>query len=571
MISFQASLLRGIVPLVLLSAGAIYALDAWRESRVKEELSQRIVRRGAELVADRFDHVLSEARLGAQLLAASGPAGDLPTQVERIAATPVNAPPGREALAAAALANSRIVPYLRTRPNTGAAVVASGRGVSFLVQQVDSERLRNRIVNPAAWGRRALWLDLDALGRPVSSAWEDSDYDARVRPWYALEGVPEKEVRWTEPIVMASTGELGMTVSAWWTRDGVRWVGALDLLLLDVTRFTQERAVSQDGTLAAAFTSDWRVIGLPRSKRYATPEAQRAVLLNPVDRIGAPAMVESLRSVEPLELGQVKAVRLKAEGVPWWAGVVKYPVPGTTGFLIVVAVPDHNLLLGVADVHAAVLAATVAALALALALSSWLARSFARPIAALSEQSRRVERLEFGEVPVPASEVREIRELAEAHQRSLRAVESFSRYVPMGVVRELVRRGEVARIGGGTRNLTALFTDVAGFTAIAEGLGPAMSAYHMANYFELVIDAIEARHGTVDKFLGDGLFAFWGAPADVPDASRQAVESVLAIRDAIALREPEWLAHGLPALPTRFGLASGASIVGNFGATRRLA
>jgi hypothetical protein len=284
--------------------------------------------------------------------------------------------------------------------------------------------LRNRIVNPAAWGRRALWLDLDPLGRPVASAWEDSDYDARARPWYALKGVPEKEVRWTEPIVMASTGELGMTVSAWWTRDGVRWVGALDLLLLDVTRFTQERAVSQDGTLAAAFTSDWRVIGLPRSKRYATPEEQRAALLSPVDRIGSPAMVESLRSVEPIELGQVKAVRLQAEGVPWWAGVVKYPVPGTTGFLIVVAVPDHNLLLGVADVRAAVLAATVAALALALALSSWLARSFARPIAALSEQSRRVEKLEFGEVPVPASEVREIRELAEAHQRSLRAVES---------------------------------------------------------------------------------------------------------------------------------------------------
>src|SRR6185369_2125422 len=83
MISFQASLLRGIVPLVLVSAGAVYALDAWREFRIKQELSQRVVRRGAELVAERFDQVLSEARLGAQLLATGGPAGDLLSHVER--------------------------------------------------------------------------------------------------------------------------------------------------------------------------------------------------------------------------------------------------------------------------------------------------------------------------------------------------------------------------------------------------------------------------------------------------------------------------------------------------------
>jgi hypothetical protein len=97
MISFQASLLRGIVPLVLVSAGAVYVLDAWREFRIKQELSQRVVRRGAELVAERFDQVLSEARLGAQLLATGGPAGDLPNQVERIAATPLNATPRRDA------------------------------------------------------------------------------------------------------------------------------------------------------------------------------------------------------------------------------------------------------------------------------------------------------------------------------------------------------------------------------------------------------------------------------------------------------------------------------------------
>ena len=571
MTSFQASLLKGIVPLVLLSAGAVYALDAWREYRTKEELSQRIVRRGAELVAERFDHLLSEARLGASVLATGGPAGELTGLVERVAATPVNAPPTREALAAAAVANARIVSYLRNRPNTGSAILASERGVAYLVLQLGADRFRNRIVNREAWGARALWLELDALGRPVASAWEDSDYDPRLRPWFALAGVPENEIRWIEPTVMAATGELGMTVSAWWTRGAVRWVGALDVLLLDITRFTQKSAASADGALAAVFTADWRAVGLPRDERFATPEQQRAALLSPVDRIGSPALAASLRTVEPIELGQVKAVRLRAEDSAWWAGVVKYPVPGPKGFLIVVAVPDRNLLLGVADIHAALLAATIAALALAVAFSAWLARSVARPIAELSEQSRRLANLEFGEVAAPKTAVREIHELAEAQRRSMSALESFSRYVPMGVVRELVRRGEVARIGGGTRAVTALFTDVAGFTSIAERLGPGVSAFHLAGYFELLIEAIETRQGTVDKFLGDGLFAFWGAQAEVPDSSRKAVEVVLAIREAIARAEPDWRARGMPALPTRFGLASGPAIVGNMGAARRLA
>jgi adenylate cyclase len=569
--SFQASLLKGLVPLVLVTAGAVYALDAWREHRTKEELSQRIVRRGAELVAERFDQILSEARLGAGLLATSGPSGDLPGLVERIAATPVNTAPSRDALAAAALANSRIVAYLRNRPNAGAASVASERGVAFLVLQQEGDRFRNRIVNREAWGARALWLEADSQGRPVASTWEDSDYDARARPWFALTGVPANEPRWTEPMVMAATGELGMTASAWWMRDGIRWVGALDLLLLDVTRFTQHRATSADGALAAAFTSDWRAIGLPRDERFSTAQQQRAALLHPVDRLGSPALVAALRSVEPIDLGQVKAFRLEVGGVAWWTGVVRYPVPGTKGFLVVVAVPDRNLLLGIADIRAALLAATLAALALAVAISFWLARLFARPIAQLSAQSRRLEALDFGDIAVPPTAVREIHELAEAQQRALRAVESFSRYVPVGVVRELVRRGEVARIGGGTRPLVALFTDIAGFTAVAERLGPAISALHLAQYFEVLIEAIETRDGTVDKFMGDGVFAFWGAPAEVPDAARRAVEAVIAIREGIARREPEWLARGMPALPTRFGLDSGPSIVGNMGAQRRLA
>jgi phenylalanine-4-hydroxylase len=163
MTSFQASLLRGIVPLVLAERGAVYALDAWREFRTKEELSQRIVRRGAELVADRFDQVLSEARLGAQLLATSGPAGDLPSLIERSRrhARQRTTGPRRARRRGVGELADRLLPaqppqYRRLRSSHPNSALPSSCARS------GPEGLRNRIVNPAAWGGRALWLELDA-------------------------------------------------------------------------------------------------------------------------------------------------------------------------------------------------------------------------------------------------------------------------------------------------------------------------------------------------------------------------------------------------------------------------
>jgi adenylate cyclase len=142
--------------------------------------------------------------------------------------------------------------------------------------------------------------------------------------------------------------------------------------------------------------------------------------------------------------------------------------------------------------------------------------------------------------------------------------------VPLEIVKELMAKGEVARIGGHTETLTVLFTDIAGFTNISEAMSPEALTNHLAGYFQAMIDALHHHGATVDKIVGDAIVAFWGAPTPMPDQADRALKAVLECQDTLETLNQTWGAQGLPKLPTRFGLATGLVVVAH-GVSTRLA
>ncbi|MCX7824725.1 MAG: adenylate/guanylate cyclase domain-containing protein [Verrucomicrobiae bacterium] len=150
------------------------------------------------------------------------------------------------------------------------------------------------------------------------------------------------------------------------------------------------------------------------------------------------------------------------------------------------------------------------------------------------------------------------------------ALESFSRYVPVGVVRDLLGRGEAARIGGRIEVLSVLFSDIHDFTAIAESMGPDLLARHLTDYFGAIQEVLDQHHATVDKFIGDAVLAFWGAPHFDPLHALHAVQAALACRQKIAEFNRAAAARGQPPLRTSFGIATGPVVVGNVGSPSRL-
>jgi adenylate cyclase len=241
-----------------------------------------------------------------------------------------------------------------------------------------------------------------------------------------------------------------------------------------------------------------------------------------------------------------------------------------TKFLVLVAVPERDIL-GEARKERQRMAVVLAAgLVVGVGLAFWLASLYTRPISSLVHWSEAIQRLDLSKRVEITSRVSEVQSLSNAQARMSSALESFSRYVPRDVIAELLRQGEAARIGAHPAELTVLFTDIRHFTSISETLSPHDVALYLSEYFDVLHRVIDRHQGTTDKFIGDAIMAFWGAPRPDEDHGLHAVRAVLECRSLLDDLNEQWKAAGRPIFETTFGLASGSVVVGNVGATDRL-
>ncbi len=142
----------------------------------------------------------------------------------------------------------------------------------------------------------------------------------------------------------------------------------------------------------------------------------------------------------------------------------------------------------------------------------------------------------------------------------------FSSYVSPKVVEALIENPEKAKLGGDKKELTVLFSDVAGFTSISEKLDPAEVVALLNEYFKSMTDVIFRWDGTFDKIVGDEIMAFWGAPVDQPDHPERAVRCALDMLNKLEVLREKWRAEGRPLIQMGIGINTGPMLVGNIGA-----
>ncbi len=146
---------------------------------------------------------------------------------------------------------------------------------------------------------------------------------------------------------------------------------------------------------------------------------------------------------------------------------------------------------------------------------------------------------------------------------------SFSQYLSPAVVDELVRNPGALRLGGEERTISVFFSDIQGFTALSESMPPARLAAFMNCYLSLLTGEILAEGGTVDKYVGDAIVAFWNAPMSQPDHAERAVRAALRCQAALAASAERFAALGAAIPITRIGVHTGGAIVGNMGSPSR--
>lgn len=155
----------------------------------------------------------------------------------------------------------------------------------------------------------------------------------------------------------------------------------------------------------------------------------------------------------------------------------------------------------------------------------------------------------------------------EREKRKVRG--AFGMYVHPGLVEQMMKNPDLLRLGGEEVELTVMFSDVRGFTSISEKLTPTELVHLLNEYLTAMSDVIMANWGTVDKYEGDAIMAFWGRPYPQPDHASRACKSCLLMLDRLAELNRNWEREGKQTLNIGIGINTGPMVVGNMGSKKR--
>ena len=389
---------------------------------------------------------------------------------------------------------------------------------------------------------------------------EDTNYVVTDQEWYRG-GIQADEPRW-----------FNVSVQPDGSRPSIAYAGPVDVygkrqgvlaVIVEYTRFAQFLSnlsvgqsgaafiLERDGSVIAAPDPDADEVQMQRSDQPLLPIAQGAMR-----QAGSSYDVDKkiARQVRLVAAGSSYAVNLTPLTFPGWTLATVIP---EAEFLGPIESTIRQLLIGLAIL---ILAAGV--------FSAWLARRvIAAPLIVVVDELKHVARFDLEKVRRHASHLIEIENLSNAIADMAGGLAAFRKYIPSDLVRTLVSEGIEPRPGGAIRKLTVLFADIAGFTGLSERMGDQIIPL-LSKYLDTMSREVSDHGGTIDKFIGDAVMAFWGAPAANADHALYACRSALACQRA--LRASGLTDDGGRPLRVRIGINSGDMLVGNIGSEVRL-
>ena len=157
---------------------------------------------------------------------------------------------------------------------------------------------------------------------------------------------------------------------------------------------------------------------------------------------------------------------------------------------------------------------------------------------------------------------------AERRQK-MQIIDAFGKYVSPEIVSELMQHPEKLTLGGERRELTIYFSDIRGFTTLSEKLSPEQLVALLNEYLTAMTDIIMSHRGIVDKYIGDAVMAFWGAPLPQKNHAVLACGAALEMMEKLKSLQPVWMKKGFPLVECGMGINTGNAVIGNMGSSQR--
>ena len=418
---------------------------------------------------------------------------------------------------------------------------------------------RTRIPATDLWRFRKSGYDV------IRSKIEPAAYDPRTRPWYKAVR-PETGIYWSDVYRFQSTHELGITGSCPILDQGgtLQGVVGVDITLESLAEFVASQRLAKNGKIFIINDTGEVITAGRRADDEASGERGRLPRLNDLE---IPWFEEAYRK----HMASGAEILSSTTGGRTYLGFFfRFPADFDKKWKIAAVIPEAEVVGPTRKIiYKALLITvliTVVCLLLVYAASGWITR----PVKRLALQAGKIKDFKLEEVTGVQSILTEIRSLNDAFIAMKSGLASFGRYVPAELVRQLIATGREARLGGERTRLAILFTDIVGFTALCETITAEELMLQLSTYLERLTRIVEQEQGTVDKYIGDAIMAFWGAPREVENPALLACRAALSCSKAVGDLNRHWRAEEKPAMPTCFGIHFGETIVGNVGSSQRM-
>ena len=467
---------------------------------------------------------------------------------------------------------------LQHNNNVGYLSYGNVEGLFVGAQRLDDGTLRYRIKDARTERRLLTWAALPSgeRGEPIEVR---AEYDPHLRPWF-LRAVEEMDTAWSDVYASASSSGSAFITAVKPALDKAgtfRGVIGADIILSQAAAFLEDMTRDQ-AAVVFVVESDGKMIATSTGERVVTIKDGTAI--RPHASSSAHGAIRAASLVATRDHGGFASVTARSQH-SMVADGERYilelrPLTDLNGlqWVIGVLIPEHDLAGHVQENTRDTALLCLLALLVAIGTAVSISRRITRPIGELADKARAIQDGDL-EVAFDDSSTDEIGALSRSMAEMVQGMRdrdliraAFGRYVTPELAGQLLEDPDSLALGGESRHVTVLMSDLRGFTLLSERLPPDEMVALLNRYLGAMTEVILAWRGTIVEFIGDAILVIFGAPFTDGDDVERAVRCAIDMQIAMTAFNEESLAAGQPSLDMGIGLNTGDVIAGNIGSER---
>lgn len=441
------------------------------------------------------------------------------------------------------------------------------KGKKLPSESAYEEHIIDRRKKPAieSYTYRDIWGTVVAREERI---FPENGYDPRKRPWYQG-AAKNKALYWTDPYTFSLSSDVGITAASpilTPEKKDVKIVTSADITMTDISKLVAKYKIGQFG-ISFIFDESGNLIGYPNLKKIKIKPKDAPITVLKVTDLQDPLVIHTYQAYQK---NGKSSYLLEENGETYLATFVKIGQEFNKNWTIGFIVKRDEFLVMANEMTRTMMIFAVITLMISTILIYIVSRNIARPIEATAAELEAIGRFDIDNSNPIETRFFEIEQMNQALIKMKRSLQDFGKFVPKSIVRKLIETGAGAQLGGKKMTITILFSDIERFSTISELMPSEDMAMHLSEYFDELTQIIIEHNGTIDKYIGDSIMAFWGAPMEDSNHIQNACKALVQCQSKLKELNLRWEKDGKPKLPTRWGLHTGEAVVGNVGSKERL-